>query len=330
MDLNDSNLELLTAQQGLIARRQLVPRIGIDATDNMLRSDRFHRLHRGVYELRGSGRSPGRTTMAAALWAGPDAIVSGPAAFYLGFGDGLELDDRGMVLVPQRRRHTPAGVAQLRRGALRASPEEHRRQRAEPVVLCHDPSPPSVKQHRGEVALASPVDALLDCLRLEPPVPGRRLRVAHDRLRWSGQLHPGALQHRARERGLGPAIATHELLTIDGAEATGDGERALGALLRGFRPAPEPQVWVTPSRRVDWYFRPLRVAIEYQGSVDHAHATGRTRDRARDEELVRAGISLIYVDAADLRHERTVLSRVAAALVARAHELAVAAPTYRG
>lgn len=330
MDLDNRTLELLTAQQGLVARRQLVPRLGIDATDNLLRSDRFRRLLRGVYEVRGSGRHPGRSTMAAALWAGPDAIVSGPAAFHLGIGDGLELGDRGFVLIPQRRRHTPDGVTRLRPRGTTALPDGPARQGVEPVVLCHDPSPPSANQLRGEVALASPVDALLDSVRLQPAVSRRQLRVAHDRLRWSGHLRSGELQIRARERRLHRAPHMQELLAIDGTDATGDGERALGALLRGFRPPPEPQVWVTPARRVDWYFRPLRIGIEYQGSVDHAHASGRARDRVRDEELTLAGISLIYVDASDLKHERTVISRVAAVLVARAHELAMTAPTYGG
>jgi hypothetical protein len=330
MDLDDRTADLLAAQLGLVARRQLVPRLGIDATDNLLRSGRFRRVHRGVYELRGSAPYPGRPTLAAALWAGRDAIVSGPAALHLGIDDGLELGDRGVVLLPRRRRRTPDGVARLRPGSPSAEPTERAARRPEPVLLCQDQSVPSIGSRRGDVGLAAPVDALLDSLWLQPPINSRRLRVAHDRLRWSGRLHRGALRQRAEERGLHRMLRSHELLAIDGSEATGDGERDLGRLLMGFRPAPEPQVWVTPWRRVDWYFRALRVGVEYQGSVDHGGASGRTRDRVRHDQLAAEGISLVYVDAADLRQERTVIARVAAVLVTRAHELALAAPTYHG
>lgn len=330
MAMDNDTIELLTEQQGLVARRQLIPRFGIDGTDNLLRSDRFRRVHRGVYELRGSGPHAGRSTLAAALWAGTDAIASGPAALHLGIGDGLELDDRGLVLVPQRRRRAPEGVAHLRPGSVNVAGTDPTAPRPETVLLCQDRSVEPPAQQLGGVGIAGPTDALLDSMRFQPPISHRRLRVAHDRLRWSGRLRPGELQQRAHERGLLRALASHELLRIDGSEATGDGERMLGTLLRGFRPAPEPQVWVTPDRRVDWYFRALRVGVEYQGGVDHAHARGRAQDRVRDEELARTGISLVYVDADDLRHERTVISRVAAVLVARAHELAVTAPTYHG
>ena len=87
---------------------------------------------------------------------------------------------------------------------------------------------------------------------------------------------------------------------------------------------------MTPYRRVDWWFRSVRVAVEYQGRVDHDGAAGREADRVRDDELATAGIRLLYVTAGDLHDERVLLATVAGALAARAHELGVTAPQLRG
>jgi hypothetical protein len=89
-------------------------------------------------------------------------------------------------------------------------------------------------------------------------------------------------------------------------------------------------VWVTPHRRVDWWFRSLRYGLEYQGSVDHATLAGRIADADRDLELVRDDIRLGYVTAADLRDVGALTARIASALVVRAHERGCPSPRFRG
>jgi hypothetical protein len=136
----------------------------------------------------------------------------------------------------------------------------------------------------GEVRIATPVDALIDSAAFVEQLGIRRLRLAHDVLRWRGQLQPGRLLERPQQLGggRGDPASLVELLDLDRQAATGDGELRLGTLLARFEPAPEPQFWVTPRRRVDWWFPTVRCAIEYQGSVDHATPAGRAQDAARD------------------------------------------------
>jgi hypothetical protein len=63
----------------------------------------------------------------------------------------------------------------------------------------------------------------------------------------------------------------------------------------------EPQVWITSRHRVDWFLRWARLAFEYQGEVDHAHAAGRLRDEGKAGAASEVGVRIIPVVAADLR-----------------------------
>jgi hypothetical protein len=117
--------------------------------------------------------------------------------------------------------------------------------------------------------------------------------------------------------------------TGTGTAPESDGERDLGAVLCRFTPPPEPQVWVTPSRRVDWYFRAIRYGFEFLGRVDHGAIASRLADDERDRELRAEGIRLGYVTARDLAEATTLLGTVASALTVRAHELGVPAPALR-
>ncbi len=141
-------------------------------------------------------------------------------------------------------------------------------------------------------------------------------------------LQPGQLLERATRRCCLTLAESSGLLALDGTRATGDGERKLGRLLGRFDPPPEPQVWVTPHRCVDWYFRSVRLGVEYQGSVDHDHPQGRARDRARAEELAQAGVRLLFVTAADLSAPEGLLTHIGSALMARAQHLEVDAPRF--
>ena len=307
MELPERLAATAERQFGLLARWQCLAHLGAGRTDALLRSDRFTRVHRGVYAVRGGAVHRHRGALAAALRAGPGATLSGPAAVELGGPEGLVLGRGFVLLLPSGARMTGTDL---------------------PTRPDRDPA--REVNYLGTVRVALPADALLDSIAGSAPPSPRQLRLCHDQLRWAGQLAAGELGRRAAELRYGREVTGHELLDLDATAATGDGERRLGALLCQFDPPPQPQVWVTPHRRVDWWFETVRIGLEYQGRVDHDGAAGRRADQVRDEELAMAGVRLLYTSARDLRDERVLLATVAGALAARAHELGVAAPHLRG
>ena len=302
----DELLELAGEQHGVLARRQAVRLLGRYPADSLLRSSRFERCYRATYRLRGSPAGALQRAIALTLSHGSHAVLTGPAALMLTGGPTLEGDERCLVAV----RRQPRGAAQDTE-----------------TILDRGTALQTTKV--GEVLVAQPMDALLDALCLRPTPDSRSLRLLHDRLRWSGVLRPGDLRERAAQRRILDRQDLAGLLQLDSTRATGDGERRLGELLGCFDPPPEPQAWVTPHRRVDWFFRSVRLGVEYQGALDHDHAEGRARDRARTEELDQAGVRLLFVTAADLANERALLTHVGSALVARAQLLEVDAPRFR-
>jgi hypothetical protein len=277
----------------------------------MARSVRIEAIEFGVYRFVGGPRLPVQRALAATLRAGRGATLTGPAALALldldGFGAFNE-DHPFEVLLPPGRR-------------LSGVTFPHRM----------DPDPDRAVTRRGEIRIAGPVDALIDSAAFVEQVGARRIRLAHDVLRWRGLLRVGKLNDRVRELGRaapgGAALA--ELLEFDGLQETGDGERRLGDLLQRFDPPPLAQYWVTPNRRLDWWFPTVRHGVEYLGAVDHDTAVGRTADRQRDAELRRANVRVTYVSERDLREEATVIATLSAALAARAYELGVVAPRLR-
>ncbi len=302
-------VQLAEAQLGVVARHQLRRSVPDHVADALLHGAWLERLDRGVYRVVGGARLPQQRAIAATLRAGSGACLTGPVVLALLGIDGFRGDEPFEVLVPPGRRLSGIDFPVRR-----------------------DPDPARPVGQRGEVRLVGPIDALIDSAAFADELGARRIRLAHDVLRWRGLLAPGRLTERITALGRsapgGSELAG--LLDLDLREATGDGERRLGELLARFEPPPEPQVWVTPNRRVDWWFRSVRYGWEYQGSVDHGTRVGRTRDAERDAELRRDGIRLGYIDDADLRDETALLATVAGALAARAHELGVAAPRLRG
>jgi hypothetical protein len=301
-------IDLIEAQLGLVARRQLVARLGEARADVVLRGPWFESCGFGVHRVVGGARPREQAALAAWLRAGRGATLTGPVVLSLSDVDGFSGSEPFEVLVPAPRRVT--GVT---------------------FPVRTDPDVTRAVDLRGEVRIADPVDALIDSAAFVQQIGVRRLRLAHDVLRWRGQLHPGRLLERVEQLGVGRSADASlvALLELDRQAATGDGERRLGELLARFDPAPEPQHWVTPRRRVDWWFPTLRYALEYQGSVDHGTLPGRSKDATRDRELRQANVRVGYVTARELRDEGVLLATVAASLTAGAHELGVAAPRLR-
>lgn len=303
MQPSDKVYQRCADQLGVIARRQLVAMLGRFDADHLLATTRFERLMRGVYRVRGGASHPCQPAIAATLRAGADATLTGPAALELLGLEGVAVGTDFEVLTPGRRRLAERSFATRR-----------------------DPDPDRPVWWLGEAQISQAADALLETAAHGAKVRPRALRLAHDRLRWTGHLRPGQLAARAAGLRLPRSDRLVELLAMDTTEATGEGERQLEKLLLRFDPPPESQVWVSPWHRVDFYFRGTLLAVEYQGRPDHATATGRARDRSRDEALVEAGIRTVYVTAEDLGDERALLARIAGALTARADELGLTAP----
>lgn len=296
-------------QRGIVARYQLVRLSSRQVADDLLRSGRFAPVDppvRGVHRVRGSGAGPEQLAFAAALRSRPKATISGPLVLGLLGVPGFTTADPFEVLVQSGRRLSNVAFA-------------HR----------VDPDPDRAVTPYGEVRVASPIDGLIDAAAFVEQLGERRLRVAWDHLRWEGIARTGRLHQRLDElRDVAPGAALLERILEDtgGVQVESEGERALAPVLRCFEPAPEPQVWVTRKRRVDFYFRPLRLAYEYLGGVDHTTVHQRLADDERDAELRQAGVRAQYVTARDLDDPVALQAQVAGALVVRAHELGVTPP----
>lgn len=300
---------LLDDQRGVIARFQVAARLPPHQADDWLRSGRFERTDpavRGTFRLRGSGAHPEQAAFAAALRARPKATVTGPLVLGLLGVPGFGLDEPFEVLTQPGR-------------CLTNVPFDHR----------EDPEPTRPVAEYGEVRVVGPIDALIDAAAFAREGDERRLRVAWDHLRWNDLATPARLGTRLdvlRGRAPGADALERVLERGGGAVPESEGERALATVLGCFDPPPDPQVWVTRARRVDFCFRPLRLAYEYLGAVDHDGVRQRLEDDRRDEELRRAGIRTQYVTARDLDDRVALLAQVAGTLVVRAHELGVPAP----
>ena len=296
----------LTEQQhGVVARFQLRRHLSEAAVDDVARNGWFERLERGVLRLRGSRVSGEQAAFAAALRARPDAVVTGPLVLGLLTVPGFDLTAGFEVLTRPGRTLTGVDFA-------------HR----------IDPRPGRPVMRFGDVRVASPVDGLIDSARMSH-VTARELRVAWDHLRFQLGVRTDRLERRLGELPVddrGARVLEKVLTETGGIAVESEGERMLAPILACFQPGFEPQVWVTPRRRLDFFCSRVRYGYEYLGSVDHAHVAARIADDERDAELRREGVRLGYVTARDVSEPRTLLATIAGSLTARAHELGVDPP----
>jgi hypothetical protein len=300
-------LALAERQYGVLSRRQLLRWVAAPTIDGKLRRGTIQPVERGVYRVSGGVVLPGQPAVAAALRCGAEATLTGP--FVLGHHrlEGFDPSAAFEVLLrPGRRVENVSFVARRDRIPTRA------------VELV------------GDVRLASKVDALFDACLHRDSYTDRQLRRAYDQLRFVHGLRTSVVQRRIAARGVGdPAVAAF-LEVVDGDPVIeSEGERVLAPFLLRLDPAPEPQVWVTPRRRVDFYLRALRFGWEYLGDVDHGVAVQRRADAARDDELAAQAIRLHYVVADDLREPTAFVAATMAALAHRADQLGVQLPTLR-
>lgn len=291
-------------QHGVLGRAQLIARVGQRAAEDVLATDRFRRLHRGVYAASGGAPVAEQAAFAAALRARP-AVVTGPVVLHLhGVPGYVGAADFEVLVAPGRE---PRNV-------------EFR--------VREDDVPRLGVRRYGDVRVAGPLDALIDSAAFLDRRQERDLRVAWDHLRWNGLAKSRQLERRlvALASVPGAAILARVLEEAGGVRLESEGERALAPVVSCFEPAFEPQVWVTPRRRTDFFSRRCRLGLEYVGKVDHAGVARRLADDERDVELRRDGVRLLYVSAQDLRDPVALLATISGTLTVRAHELGVVPP----
>ncbi len=297
---------LIEQQHGVVARFQLLRHRPPTVVDDLLRGGWFERLERGVFRLRGSPPSGEQGAFAAGLRARPGATITGPLVLGLLSVPGFDLSSPFEILTRPGREVT--GVDFPTRT---------------------DPRPDRAVTRYGDVRVAAPVDGLIDAARTLGEHDPRALRVAWDHLRFQLGVRTERLERRLADLPLhdvGARMLEEVLAEGGGLAVEGEGERELAPILACFEPPFEPQVWVTPWRRVDFYCARVRYGYEYAGKVDHAHIAARIADDERDAELRREGIRLGYVTASDVREPQTLLATIAGTLTARAHELGVRPP----
>ncbi|MEX0835991.1 MAG: hypothetical protein WD010_07865 [Nitriliruptor sp.] len=303
MRLPEEAIKLCEAQRGVLARHQLRRWLPQHVIDDLLRNGHLERLEHGVTRIPGSAPLPEQAAFAAALRARPLATVTGPLVLHLF--------------------QVPSFIGSE---AFEILLRPHRRICGVEFPCRRDPDPGRAVAVHGEVRTTGPLDALIDAAG---DASERDLRLALDHLRHRNLVTLDRLRRRVEQlRGLTPGAERLEevLDRAGGAEIESEGERMLAPILAGFEPRFEPQVWVTPRRRVDFYSRRCRYGYEYLGEVDHAYVAARLEDDARDTELREEGIRLGYVTKHDLREPVALVATMAGTLTVRAHELGVLPP----
>ena len=270
----ESTAALAVRQHGLFTRHQALAR---GVTPKMLAGGlakgHWARVRRGVYRMAGAPVTELQALLAAVLAAGPGAVASHRAAAWLwGLADELFLE----VTVPKSRDPEAAsggGTPPGARVAVDQPPQGHTGDQSAP----HDPRPggrpgrcpagPGPRQrHRGPALH-----------------PGRFLRAELERAGRRGRPGTASLRcrlgERAREAGSPPSVL----------------ESRMHRLLRGAGlPRPEREHRVLDGRyRLDFAWPDARLAAEVDGYAFHASRRTFQDDRARQNDLVAAGWTVL-------------------------------------
>lgn len=258
--------DLLARQAGVVTIEQAVA-CGVSAAtvQRRAREGSWRRLHPRVY-LAGGHRWTGEARVrAAALWAGADAVVSGPAAaWWHGMLDAAP--EPVDVTVPGRAKPRPRpGVALHRRD-----------------LDVHD-----LAELRGIVVTAAPLTALEAAAALaDGSAFLDRALQRHVRL-------PALYRAYCRNLGRAGSARAGQLLVAAADRAESVAERLLHALLRGAGLTG----WVAGlpfgAYRLDVAFPAHRLAIEVDGWAWHVDVARFRNDRRKGNALAAAGWDLL-------------------------------------
>ncbi len=288
--------ELAAMQHGAVSRAQLLSAgLTRSAIATRVRTERLHRIHRGVYLLGHRAAADGWREMAAVLACGDGAAISHLSAA------------QRWALLPFPCRKRPIDVTVQRDPGVRPGIRLHR------VKSLDRRDVGSVRR----IPVTRPARTLLDVagscpLRLfeqalaEAQV--RRLATRRDLVavldRNRGRPGTGILR---------AALAADALPALTRSRAE---ERFLELVRSASLPSPETNVRLGPYE-VDFLWRKQRLIVEVDGFQFHASRAAFERDRRRDAELQAHGFRVIRVTWRQLVGDPdATLSRTARALAA--------------
>jgi very-short-patch-repair endonuclease len=281
---------IATSQHGLVTYEQAI-NLGMSpkAVQHRLDTGRWSRVHRGVYRIQGYPSTQHQALAAACLLGGPGSAVSHRAAAPF-HGVRLPGDVPIEVSVPRSRAPRTAGIVAHRSRDLDA--DQIVRIDGLPVT-----GPVRLLVDLGQVVPWWLVDRALEHLlsRKAVTVPQVRAGLAHHSRR--GRNGCGALRHVLERRGLvdlAPEGVTESLL----AQVCRDHDLPL--------PEHQHEVVVGGRRyRIDFAYVDRRVAIEVDGYEFHAGPEQFELDRARGNDLVLTGWTLLRFTFQQLVHRPT-------------------------
>lgn len=296
---------LFDAQHGIGSREQLLLALTAGQIDEAVRRGHLIPEYRGVYRAFGAPRTPASLAMAALLAAGPRARLTGPFVLGAHDVDGFDRDRPFEVLAPHG--HRPKGFD---------------------IRVRQDPLPDVSGVDVDGLRLAPVELALIESGHRRFGLDGRTLRQGFDSARWRGLVSTQSFTTIMDELGRRhPGVSRWRRMFTDvGPEPESAGERRLLRMLADVRPQPEAQVWLLPNVRVDLYWRTYRVALGYQGGVDHEGAEARTRDTERMSRLAAIGVLWVPLTARDLDAGPETVDRIVEILERRAGELSAPPP----
>jgi very-short-patch-repair endonuclease len=272
--------ELVRAQHGVIARRQLLA-LGFPqkAIRHRLSNGRLHRVHQGVYAVGRPSLDPHGRWMAAVLACGEKAVLSHSSAAAL-WRIGFEMRDAIEISLPS--------PFQRRRPGLRIYRRESLRQRDMTV------------EHG--IPVTTPIQTLIDLsLRLDR----RGLERAINEADKYDLVHPPELRKALDQRQGEPGAARlRQILDRRTFRLTKEElERRFLPLARSAGlPVPLTGQWVNDFE-VDFYWPDLGLVVETDGLRFHRTPAEQARDRLRDQAHTAAGLSQLRFTHEQVRYE---------------------------
>jgi hypothetical protein len=301
---------LLAAQNDVVSRAQLLVR-GIDdfTMSRRVRTGKWQRAAPGVYALVSTTLTTEQRRIAAALYAGADAQLTGPSALHWYGFRSVPATDRVHVLVPHATRRRSAGVAVVQR------------------TRELDPYP----RDAGLYRVTSPARAVVDASRTNSNVDAVRAILA-EAVR-SGITDLGRIEDEVRRAKR---------------SRTGIANRVLSELVDGIRSAPEarlrdltltstvlPLVLWNPTLATedgvrlpspDGYLPDLGIALEVDSREHHMSSEDFQRTLVRGNMLSQYGVLVLHFTPAEILREPARVLRMIEATYAerRTHPVPVA------
>jgi very-short-patch-repair endonuclease len=260
---------LAQRQHGVVSRRQLLS-LGWrpQAIKHRVTRGRLHPVRRGVYAVGRPALTRNGHWMAAVLLCGPEAFLSHQTAAQLWGISTVDQPARTIHLsVPAHRRPGGHGI------------RVHRVRRL----------PSSDRSEREGIPVTAPIRTIID---LAGSLDSRKLERLVNEADKVGLIDPESLRRALGDRAGQAGVAALRAL-LDGQDfRLTDSEletRFLRLILGAGLPRPLTQQNVN-GFRVDFFWPELRLIVETDGLRYHRTATQQSRDRARDQRHVTAGL----------------------------------------